>query len=216
MSQFNKFARKADELAREQFAAYREAEDAYNKAVQMSNAYPRRNGFVDAEYAAKSARAEADMVEAKSRLWKARDAMQAQVETFDRIRAELSEALDAHYAADPSALDANTITLMQSGIMKAADYKRFMDTAVSSGNHTMARLISKYAMDAADAEQNSAGTDTKEAQALRAVSYSCDNNPGANELHAFDVMREAYYRTSQNTAMIDSWTELTENIVENL
>lgn len=216
MSQFNKYARKADELAREQFAKYREAEDAYNKALRMSNEYPRRNGFVDAEYAAKAARAEADLMEAKSRLFKAKDAMQAQVETFDRIRSELSEALDAHYAADPSALDSNTITLLQSGILKAADYKRFMDTAVSSGNHTMARLISKYAMDAADAEQNSAGTDTKEAQALRAVSYSCDNNPGANELHAFDVMREVYYRTSQNTAMIDNWTELTENIVENL
>ena len=65
MSKFNSYARKLDEQAKAAFAEYREAEAAYKKADIERSRYPQKAGYVTPEYAAKSARAQADFLEAR-------------------------------------------------------------------------------------------------------------------------------------------------------
>ena len=65
MSKFSSYARKMNEIANATFAEYRAKSDAVKSAESKYNAYPRRNG-ADPSYMAKSARAEADLAEARA------------------------------------------------------------------------------------------------------------------------------------------------------
>lgn len=64
-----------------------------------------------------------------------------------QIRKELSAELDETLAADPAQVDANTMTLLNSGILRATDYESMYNKAKASGNATMCRLIGKAAGD---------------------------------------------------------------------
>ena len=59
MSKFNSYARKVNDIATAAFEEYRKTEQAYKKAEEQARKYPQRMGMVDAQYAAKSARAQA-------------------------------------------------------------------------------------------------------------------------------------------------------------
>ena len=65
MSRFNSYAKRMNEIANAAFAEYREKEAAVKSAESRCNAFPRRNG-ADSSYLAKSARAEADLCEARN------------------------------------------------------------------------------------------------------------------------------------------------------
>ena len=65
MSKFNNYAKKLNEIANATFTEYREKSDAVKSAESKCNAFPRRNG-ADPSYMAKSARAEADLAEARA------------------------------------------------------------------------------------------------------------------------------------------------------
>ena len=67
-----------------------------------------------------------------------------------QIRKELSAELDETLAADPAQVDANTMTLLNSGILRATDYESMYNKAKASGNATMCRLIGKAAGDYAE------------------------------------------------------------------
>lgn len=68
MSKFNGYARKVDELAWKAFEVYTATTDALKKAETKSREYPKPNRIVNAEYAAKRARAEADFLEAQEKM----------------------------------------------------------------------------------------------------------------------------------------------------
>ena len=89
MSKFNSYAKKLDEQARAAFKAYRDAEAAYKKAEQKAREYPQRNGMVNADYAAKSARAQADFLEAKQAYETARRTFRESDTQFNAMRARL-------------------------------------------------------------------------------------------------------------------------------
>ena len=65
MSKFSSYARKMNEIANATFTEYREKSDAVKSAESKYRAYPRRSG-ADPSYMAKSARAEADLAEARA------------------------------------------------------------------------------------------------------------------------------------------------------
>ena len=92
----------------------------------------------------------------------------------------------------------------------------FLFDAQSDGNHTMARLIAKYANDTATARGERYGDNDQTARELRAISYTAERNDGSETLQAFDVMTEAFRRAVDNPAMIDAWDEITSSIVENM
>lgn len=215
MSKFNSYARKLDEQAKAAFKAYRDAEAAYKKAEAKAKEYPQRNGFVNADYASKGARAQADFLEAKQAYETARRTFRDSDTQFNAMRKELAAAIDDAYSADPAQLDSNTLELLKSGILTGSEYTKLLEQAKAASNATMVRMIGKYAGDAAKARGESHGMNDREAQALRVAEYNSRSYTGGDRLEAFDNMVSLYHRCTNNPAMIDHWDEFTAETVEN-
>ena len=209
MSKFNNYAKKLNEIANATFTEYREKSDAVKSAESRCNAYPRRSG-ADPSYMAKSARAEADLAEARAQFEHCRRHLfEEQRKDIAVIRAELVEALGKEYAADPKAVDANTLALMNSGIMTADEYSRLIDSAIASGNFTMTRLLAKSAADMAEKV-----TDSDVARSYRLVSHKGKGMDGREYLQAFDFLADTFNRCERNFALSTKWDELTSPVVE--
>ena len=210
MSRFNSYAKRMNEIANATFEEYRRAEAAVKSAESRYNAYPRRNG-ADPAYMAKSARAEADLAEARN----AFDQMRRHLFDDKRreiaaVRAELEKALGDEYAADPSKVDMNTLALMNSGILTAAEYNRLIDASTAAGNHTMVRLLAQSASDMA--EKSKSDSDT--ARNYRIVAQKGKGMDGREYLQAFDFMTDTFNRCERNFALTKKWDELTAPVVE--
>ena len=216
MSKFNSYGKKVNEIATAAFEEYRKAEKAYKAAEETARKYPQRHGTIDAQYAAKSARAQADFLEAKEAFKKAKEAFSSHNKEIAALRKELAAEIDDHYAADPAALDGNTLELLKSGVLKASEYSRLMSKAQSDGNYTMARMISKYASDAAAEMGKRYGDNSAEAREMRAISYAAQQNNGGDTMARFDLMADVYSRATNNPGMIDHWAELTTDAAENM
>ena len=209
MSKFNNYAKKLNEIANAAFAEYREKEAAVKSAESRYSAYPRRNR-ADPAYMAKSARAEADLAEARAQFEHCRRHLfEERQRDVAVIRAELVEALNKEYAADPSKVDMQTLELLRSGIMSADEYSRLIDAAASNGNHTMVRLIAKSAADMAEK-----ATDTDVARSYRLVSHKGKGMNGHEYLEAFDYLSSTFNRCERNFALAGKWDELTSPVVE--
>lgn len=215
MSKFNSYAKKLDEQARAAFKAYRDAEAAYKKAEQKAREYPQRNGMVNADYAAKSARAQADFLEAKQAYETARRTFRESDTQFNAMRRELAAAIDDAYSADPAQLDTATLELLKSGILTGSEYAKLLEQAKAASNPTMVRMIGRYAGEAAKARGESHGMNDREATALRMAEYNSRSYTGGDRLQAFDNRVELYHRCTNNPAMIDHWDEFTAETVEN-
>ena len=216
MSKFNSYGERVNDIAKQAFKEYQDAEAAYNKAAEQARAYPMRGGVYNAEYAAKSARAKADLIEATEARHKAQMNLQNRKNDIAAIRKELAAELTDHYCADPTKLDGHTVELLKSGVLNPSEYLILMRRAQADNNNTMERLIGKYAADAAEAESAKNGQDSKTAQSLRNVSYMANTKTGADELANFDVLVECYNRTADNTGMIENWDELTHGALARL
>ena len=209
MSRFNDYAKKLNEIANATFEEYRRAEAAVKSAESRYNAYPRRNG-ADPAYMAKSARAEADLAEARN----AFDQMRRHLFDDKRreiaaVRVELEKAVFDAFAADPKSVDANTLALMNSGIMTADEYSRLIDSAIASGNFTMTRLLAKSAADMAEKV-----TDSDVARSYRLVSHKGKGMDGREYLQAFDFLTDTFNRCERNFALSTKWDELTSPVVD--
>lgn len=210
MSRFNNYAKRLNEIANGTFEEYRRAEAAVKSAESRYNAYPRRNN-ADPAYMAKSARAEADLAEARN----AFDQMRRHLFDDKRreiaaVRAELEKAVFDAFAADPKAVDMNTLALMNSGILTAAEYDRLIDASTAAGNHTMVRLLAQSAKDRADKVNDS---DT--AREYRLVAQKGKGANGREFLEAFDYMGDVFNRCERNFSLAGKWDELTADVVEN-
>ena len=210
MSRFNDYAKKLNEIANGAFEEYRRAEAAVKSAESRYNAYPRRNN-ADPAYMAKSARAEADLAEARN----AFDQMRRHLFDDKRreiaaVRAELEKAVFDAFAADPKSVDSNTLALMNSGILTAAEYNRLIDASTAAGNHTMVRLLAQSAKDRADKVNDS---DT--AREYRLVAQKGKGANGREFLEAFDYMGDVFNRCERNFSLAGKWDELTADVVEN-
>lgn len=210
MSRFNDYAKKLNEIANATFEEYRRAEAAVKSAESRYNAYPRRNG-ADPAYLAKSARAEADLAEARN----AFDQMRRHLFDDKRreiaaVRAELEKAVFDAFAADPKSVDSNTLALMNSGILTAAEYNRLIDASAAAGNHTMVRLLAQSAKDRADK-----ANDSDTAREYRLVAQKGKGANGREFLEAFDYMGDVFNRCERNFSLAGKWDELTADVVEN-
>jgi len=209
MSRFNNYAKRLNEIENGAFEEYRRAEAAVKSAESRYNAYPRRNG-ADPAYMAKSARAEADLAEARN----AFDQMRRHLFDDKRreiaaVRVELEKAVFDAFAADPKSVDGNTLALMNSGIMTADEYSRLIDSAIASGNFTMTRLLAKSAADMAEKV-----TDSDVARSYRLVSHKGKGMDGREYLQAFDFLTDTFNRCERNFALSTKWDELTSPVVD--
>lgn len=210
MSKFSSSAKRMNEIANATFAEYREKSDAVKSAESKYKAYPRRSG-ADPSYMAKSARAEADLAEARAQFEHCRRHLfEERQRDVAVIRAELMEALNKEYAADPSKVDMQTLELLRSGIMSADEYSRLIDAAASNGNHTMVRLIAKSAADMAEKTTGDADV----SRSYRLVSHRGKGNDGTEYLRAFDFLADTFDRCERNFALSTKWDELTSPVVE--
>lgn len=210
MSKFNNYAKRMNEIANSAFEEYRKAEAAVKSAESRSKAYPRRSG-ADPAYLAKSARAEADLVEARNAFEQVRRHMfDDKRREITAVRAELEKAVGDAFAADPKAVDTNTLALMNSGIMTANEYSRLIDSAIASGNYTMTRLLAKSAADMAEKTTGDADV----SRSYRLVSHKGKGMDGREYLQAFDFLSDTFNRCERNFALAGKWDELTSPVVE--
>ena len=185
MSKFNDYAKKMNEIANGTFEEYRRAEAAVKSAESRYHAYPRRNG-ADPAYMAKSARAEADLAEARN----AFDQMRRHLFDDKRreiaaVRAELEKTVFDAFAPDPKAVDSNTLALINSGIMTAYEYSRLIDSAIASGNYTMTRLLAQSAADMAEKTKGDADI----ARSYRLASHKGKGMDGREYLQAINSVQ---------------------------
>lgn len=211
MSKFNNYARKMNEIANATFEEYRRAEAAVKSAESRHNAYPRRNN-ADPAYMAKSARAEADLAEARSAFEQVRRHLfDDKRKEIAAVREELEKAVFDAFAADPKSVDSNTLALMNSGIMTADEYSRLIDSAIASGNYTMTRLLAKSAADMAEKTTGDADV----SRSYRLVSHKGKGANGHEYMEAFDFLTSTFNRCERNFALAGKWGELTADVVEN-
>lgn len=214
MSKFHNYAERVDSMAKEIFAEYTEAKAEFDKAEKRHRDLPQRHGMVDYDYAAKSARAEADFAEAKKRLEDVRRSMAMKINEAENIERELAEAVDHDCSVDPAQMDMATVELLKSGIMRPAEYAKLLQDAQNAGNTTMVRIVARYAETAAAEASEKYGQGDRLAAELRAVAHQGNASSGRAQLDAFAVLFDAFKRTMNNPAMIPRWDELTGAIVE--
>lgn len=193
MSKYNSYAKKLD-------AAFRVAQEAYAAEVAKLNAAQKAR---DAAFAWSPERAQgiaASLEQAERQA--ATIALQAAQEAFikaarqimddyrgsvESLKQELSQAVSAATLVDPAAVDANALALLNSGIMKAADYRHMLDQFAD--NSTVRRMIGKYAGDAAAAARDN----RQESAALRAVHIEAGRD-SYSVIDTFNALADASIR----------------------
>lgn len=194
------------------FREYKNALFDLESAEVFRKEYPQAQSAVTAKYAALSARAQADYLEAKEKVNDIRNALKSLESEFKTMRDKLANDLDSEFAADPAKIDANTMEILKAGILSTAEYKRFYDEAVENNNRTMARIIGKYAAAAADTAEKGGKPD--DAVMLRLLSAESEADPKASYLQTYDFLIDTFHRCVANPPMIDKWGELTEEITQ--
>lgn len=193
MSKWNNYAKKLD-------AAFREAQRAYEAEVAKLNAaqkarddaftYSPERPVGAAAYVleAKKQAATAELKAAQEDFTRAaRKIVYGYSDTVEKLKQELSDAVDAATMVDPAAVDSNAMALLNSGIMNAADYKHMLYQF--KDNSTMRRMIGKYAKDAAEARKD----DKSECTALRIMSNEAGRD-SYNVKETFNAIANASVR----------------------
>ena len=190
MTSFNKYAKRLDTIAKNAFEEYSRAEKAFNEAEDKVKQYSQRTGDVDAKYT---------------------EISKTEIET---LRKELETEIDDFFAADPKAIDNNTLELLRSGLLKPNEFAKIMSKVQSDGNFTMMRFVSKYAEVAAEERAKKYGQNDEGARTLRSVSYVGKQNDGKEILQAFDTLSNVFCRSVNNPALISHWGEFTSDLIE--
>lgn len=210
-SRFTSYAEKANGIVKNVLSAYIKAENNYQSALSMAKKYPQRQGVVDAEYAAKAARAHADKVEAELLLKAARVDMEETKKKIAEIRQQLSAEVYDYFRADPAEVDMNTVELLKSGILKPAEYATLADNARKNKNFTVARLIARYAEEAAEAAHKRGNED--DASTLMGAYALGTQDGGKPIMEAFDSIMKIYGMTCENPGIAGKWDELTGPLI---
>ncbi len=213
MSRFNTHARELDRIAKEIFEKFVKADEQLKAAEKRADELKKRENE-NAENAAKSARAYAVLIEATENLRIAKSDFERGRKEIKAIRAQLAAEISEEYAAEPSRIDLATIELMKAGVMSSSEYRRIFDAARADGNHTMARIIAKYAATEAEKAVKKNGELDEEASGFRQIVFDGNHEDGGEYLEAFDSLVNVYNRTERNPALIDHWDELTSAAIE--
>lgn len=159
------------------------AEAVYKATAEDAKGFARRNSGASLEIARANALTETrrvEMEEAKKHFQTVRKARFSVMDKVAQIRQELVSDVQAAFLADPAQVDTNTMTLINSGILKAADYEKLFNDAQTSGNMTMCRLIAQAAGNLA---KTASDTDRV---ALNMLTHKAAGIDGRADLQAFD------------------------------
>lgn len=208
---FERFANKVNEIAITTREQVQKAQTALDDADAVAKRFPvRYSEAVSDEYLERSHDAAASLARAKTALEKMRRNLPVEVETLiSAVRGEFMEAVTASFAANPAQIDAATMELLRLGIMTPMEYKKALTDALESENPTMARIVAKFALDAAQADEAAAGTDTPTSRELRAVAAMGAMSDGSGLVAAFDGMAQTLKMCVENYPLFDQWEALT-------
>ena len=221
MSKFNHFAIELDDLANLAFADCDTAAARLRKAEDEKRKHPRPEGSLAApEYVAAAARSEAEFAEASKAMLDATDRLKgAHRREIGAIRQRLEAEVTKTHMIDPARIDANTLELLKSGVCTPAEYVHLFNKAVEADNPTMARLIGKYAGDAAARAVEAAGGHLNDPTALelRRVENAGKQYDGRQYMEAFDQMAQIYNRACDDPRLAtrERWERLTTAMIEN-
>lgn len=145
MSKYNEFAKRLDEAfktARSEYIAAMDEVEACEKAIGRAKSM--RTEEYAGEKMAKLRRAELALLEAKDNMNKAhRSVWDNFDQTVKALKKELAETVHKDNLANPDAIDANTVKLIESGILTPDDCASLMEKF--SDNQTMTRMVKQYA-----------------------------------------------------------------------
>ena len=214
MSDFKRFAERVNEIALDARKQIMDADRELHRAKEGCMKYP-RNGGTTPEYLAKAARAEADFQTAVAKRDDLRKVLSDSVErSLTSIRLELESAIEDTFAADPKQIDRDTLTLLESGILRPGEYERFLDAAIERKNWTMARLIGGAADKAATSAAEKFGLTDRTTQELRAVANTARRLGGAPYMQNMTVLTDVLNRCMKNPGLWPKWEELTAPVIE--
>lgn len=214
MSKFNNYAMELDRIVKTSFGIYLKAKKEMEEAADYQRKHP-DDYRASVEERVAAARAKASYLAAEDNFNRIKKSFgEDEVKAIQKLREGLALAVDREYMVDPTQIDSNTLELLKSGIMTATEYKRLADDAEKNNNHTMSRLIGKYAQDAADRTAKEYGESDKETVALRNVANQSRINTGRGMLDVFDSMSRAYERCATNPALMEKWDDLFSDIIE--
>ena len=215
MSKFTTYAKRMDALAREAFSNYQKAQTKYDEAKRKADEYPQRHGIVTAEYEVKAIKARSDFMQAQDELKRATASFRDKSREVSALRQELEAEIKSAYYADPEQIDEHTLELLKSGILSSEEYSNLMNNAIAKKNHTMGRLIGRYAEEASELASKKYGEPSPQAMELRGVAVAGKSFTGEEYLQAFDVLADVFTRCTNNPAMIKEWDMLTSETVDN-
>ena len=213
MGKYYRYAKEIDELAREKFAEYEKAKDAYDRAERLKKARP-----VGATYSTDKERLEAlnrDVAfkNAEAELKRVQDEMQNLPKEAKGIRDALIKAIKADTAPKPNDLNKEVVDLLASGICEPDEIVGLYNNAT---NVTTKRYIAGYAQKEADRLMNDTIMPEAKKNSWRSTLMSVATEGGSlndAEHHPavqyFDVASECLKRSANNPAMIPLWGELT-------
>ena len=207
MGNFSEFVARADALADETFTEFKVMETRFKAAESKRAATPVRHGIVNAEYAAKAARAEADYLEAQKKYETVKRSLYEKSSQMAAIRKDFVAAVNNHFAADPAKMDMAAIALMDSGIMKPHEYAKLMEGAEKAGNYTMIRMIAARAGAMVDKATTNEAASIYKALALRGRSVD-----GSDYIRAFDGVVSLFDRCLKNPSLYNSWDKLVQPV----
>lgn len=207
MGNFREYLDRANETAKQAFGEYLGCKKKYEQAKERLNNTPMG---VTLREQADFSRVKADYNECSDDFRIAKKNFAGYVEVFKEIKAELADAVEKRYTVNPVDVDTATLALLNSGILKTADYEKLMDDAIKERNITMIRLIAD-ATEKATAEYKGREM-SPEALRMRAVVTRGKALNGQNYLERFDTLSDLFRRCTENDYMITKWDDFVSEI----
>lgn len=209
MGIFREYGERLDKIARYAINNYFEA----RKNVEIAEAvYNRENDphktLNNYEQQAKASRAKANLFEAQKAVKDARQFMVTEIESIREVGRELQAEINTRFCANGEQVSIGTLELLKSGILKPQEYFSLYDKAQQDGNHTMMRLIGRYAGESA----KDAPTKELEMQMTR-LANNAQHTMGGEYMTLFGNFLDAYARSANNPAMLNRWDEMTAGII---
>lgn len=193
MSKYNKFAKELEAAFFEAREKYVAAANALKEAQAAKvDAYTWQKEKIIGENAERRARADLALTKAEIDFNRVKhDVWHVFEKTASGLTAQLKDEVEKNNLVDPAAIDGESLELLKSGILTAADFENI--AAKFENNVTMSRLVSKYAAEAAEHEQDNQQVRSK----LMAIAQKTQNKDEAI-LHGWNqIIEVAHTLTGQ-------------------
>ena len=213
MSRFNSYAKRLDEMAKAALNEHKAKAEAYKAAMDKESSFPKNMKGILPKYAADHAVARQKMLEARDEYQNSKKHLEEVRRELLGLRKELAADIDAAYSADPTKIDANVLELLRSGILTPREYNKLIDDAHAAENPTLARVIGRYADEAAQVADNN--NDRTKANELRVAARKARANNGSSSLDTFDSLISLYDRCTTSGSLISKWDEIAGEAIDN-